>query len=41
MPIYEYVCTDCGDKNSVRAIISEKEKGLRVVCQECGRRKML
>lgn len=40
MPTYEYVCTECRIKTEVRATISEKEKGLKVRCQECGSKKM-
>jgi putative FmdB family regulatory protein len=40
MPTYEYVCIDCGEKIEVQASISEKEKGLKVVCSKCGSSKV-
>jgi len=40
MPIYEYICTKCGEKTEVRASFSEKEKGLKVTCPKCGSKKM-
>jgi putative FmdB family regulatory protein len=40
MAIYEYVCTECGEKVEVRATISEKEKGLKVTCPKCGSKEM-
>lgn len=40
MPTYEYVCTDCGEITEVKASISEKEKGLKVICSKCGSSKM-
>lgn len=36
MPTYDYGCLDCGTKFEVTATVSEKEKGLEVVCPECG-----
>lgn len=36
MPTYEYGCLDCGDKFEVSASISQKEKGLEIVCPKCG-----
>jgi putative FmdB family regulatory protein len=36
MPIYEYFCQDCKNKFDVKASMSEKEKGLKVVCPACG-----
>lgn len=36
MPIYEYYCQDCEKKFEIKASISEKEKGLKVNCPECG-----
>lgn len=35
MPIYEYVCLECKKKIEVKASISEKEKGLKVICPNC------
>lgn len=40
MPIYEYVCLECGEKTDVLATISEKEKGLKITCPKCGSKKM-
>ncbi|MCM8760422.1 MAG: zinc ribbon domain-containing protein [Candidatus Omnitrophica bacterium] len=40
MAVYEYVCTECGEKIEIRASISEKEKGLNVVCPKCGSKKV-
>lgn len=40
MPIYEYICTECGEKVEVQATIAEKEKGLKVICPKCGSKKM-
>jgi len=40
MPIYEYICTECREKTEIQVTISEKEKGLKVVCPKCGSRKM-
>jgi len=36
MPIYEYFCQDCEKKFDIKASMSEKEKGLKVVCPACG-----
>ncbi len=41
MPVYEYVCTECAEKIEVKATISEKEKGLNVVCPKCGSKKVV
>ncbi len=40
MPIYEYICVECGEKTEIWATISEKEKGLNIVCQKCGSKNM-
>lgn len=34
MPEYEFRCGNCGEKVTIRATISEKEKGLK--CPRCG-----
>jgi putative FmdB family regulatory protein len=39
MPTYEYVCLDCGNKFDIFATLSEKEKGLKVKCPNCGSKK--
>ncbi|MEJ5363113.1 MAG: zinc ribbon domain-containing protein [Spirochaetota bacterium] len=36
MPAYEYRCDDCNETFTVIASMSEKEKGLQVVCKICG-----
>ena len=41
MPTYEYICMDCRGKTEVFASISEKEKGLNLVCPKCGGKKMV
>ncbi|MEO0292600.1 MAG: zinc ribbon domain-containing protein [candidate division WOR-3 bacterium] len=41
MPVYEYICSDCGERIEVLATIEEKEKGLRVICPKCGSEKVL
>ena len=40
MPIYEYLCTECGEKIEVKASVAEKERGLKVTCPKCGSKKM-
>jgi len=40
MPTYEYVCIECEERMEVWATISEKEKGLKLVCPKCGSKKM-
>ena len=41
MPTYEYVCIECEERMEVWASISEKEKGLKVICPKCGSKKMV
>lgn len=36
MPVYEYVCKDCGERMEVRASVAEYSEGLRVQCAKCG-----
>ncbi|RMG47406.1 MAG: hypothetical protein D6718_03780 [Acidobacteria bacterium] len=36
MPVYEYVCQDCGAPSEVRATVDEYSRGLQVRCRECG-----
>lgn len=35
MPTYEYICLECKERIEIRATISEKEKGLKVICPKC------
>lgn len=35
MPIYEYICLECKERIEISATISEKEKGLKVICPKC------
>ncbi|MEO0184610.1 MAG: FmdB family zinc ribbon protein [candidate division WOR-3 bacterium] len=39
--IYEYICSDCGERIEIKATIEEKEKGLKVICPKCGSDKTL
>ncbi|MGQ9616292.1 MAG: FmdB family zinc ribbon protein [Spirochaetota bacterium] len=41
MPTYQYVCTECGEMIEVNATISQKEKGLDVICPKCGSKKVV
>lgn len=41
VPTYEYMCADCREKMEVFASISEREKGLKLKCPECGSKKMV
>jgi putative FmdB family regulatory protein len=36
MPLYDYLCKDCGEAFEVRATIKEKEAGLDLACPKCG-----
>lgn len=36
MPTYEYVCSKCGKIIDIEATVEQKEKGLKVVCPDCG-----
>jgi putative FmdB family regulatory protein len=36
MPTYLYECS-CGQQSEVMASLAEKEKGLTIACQVCGR----
>lgn len=36
MPTYEFKCDDCGERFDIRALFSEKEKGLNCECPRCG-----
>ena len=36
MPIYEYVCNDCGATTELRMSVAEKTKSSKVECQKCG-----
>ena len=35
MPLYDFICTDCGNKLEV-LVDSERKKGLEFVCLRCG-----
>ncbi|MGB9721494.1 MAG: FmdB family zinc ribbon protein, partial [bacterium] len=39
--IYEYICSECGERIEIKATIEEQEKGLKVVCPKCGSDKTL
>ena len=41
MPVYEYFCQKCENKFDVKASISEKEKGLKISCPNCGSAKTI
>ncbi len=41
MPIYEYFCQDCENKFEIKASLSEKQKGLKVICPGCGSNKTI
>jgi putative FmdB family regulatory protein len=36
VPMYEFLCTDCGASTDVFASLAEKEAGLTVTCGACG-----
>ncbi len=36
MPIYEYICKDCGKIMEVRETLAEKEKKVKHKCSSCG-----
>jgi len=36
LPVYDYICKDCGKQKEVKAKMSEKEKDLKVQCDSCG-----
>lgn len=36
MPTYEYACPDCATTFEVCALMSEKAKGLKPACPQCG-----
>ena len=40
MPIYEYICKDCGKIMEARMTLAEKEKGPKPACPACGSKKM-
>jgi len=35
MPVYEYLCRDCGKVTEIRATLKEKEKGIQPTCPSC------
>jgi putative FmdB family regulatory protein len=40
MAIYEYRCNDCGYYFDVKATVEQKEKGLKLTCEQCGSKKL-
>ncbi len=40
MPVYEFVCEDCGKTMEVWATIEELSRGLEPVCECCGSRRL-
>jgi putative FmdB family regulatory protein len=36
MPLYEFLCTDCGASTDVFASLAQREAGLDVTCAACG-----
>jgi putative FmdB family regulatory protein len=36
MPLYPYLCTDCGAATDVFASLAQMEEGIEVACSECG-----
>ncbi len=40
MPIYEYICKDCGKTMEVKETLAEKEKGAKHTCPTCGSKNM-
>lgn len=36
MPVYEYICRDCGKITETRQTLAEKEKNLEQTCPSCG-----
>ncbi len=36
MPIYEYICPDCGKISEFKESLAEKEKGQEHTCSACG-----
>ncbi len=36
MPVYEYICKECGKIMEVKETLSEKEKGGTHTCPSCG-----
>ncbi len=36
MPVYEYICKECGSIMEVRETLAEKEEGKTYPCQSCG-----
>ncbi len=40
MPVYEYICKNCGEPMEVRASVAEYSTGLRLHCAKCGSEKL-
>jgi putative FmdB family regulatory protein len=41
MPIYEYLCKDCGKVMEVKETLAEKEKGGIHTCANCGSKNLV
>ncbi len=41
MPVYEYICKDCGKVMEVKETLAEKEKEKQRTCPHCGSDKMV
>ncbi len=41
MPVYEYICKDCGKIMEVRQSLAEKEKELAHTCPGCGSKNLV
>lgn len=41
MPVYEFVCEDCGYTTEVWATLDELSRGLAPVCERCGSRRLV
>lgn len=40
MPVYEFVCEDCGNVMEVWATLEELDRGLEPECERCGSRRL-
>ncbi len=41
MPVYEYICRECGKISEFKATLAEKEQGLEQTCPKCGSANMV
>ncbi len=41
MPVYEYICKDCGKITEFKESLAEKEKGSERTCPACGSKNMV